>query len=76
MEAEMVRPVAPEAGHSIETAMRKGDAFEKRCLRCDCRIERRKRYCGPCYDLRLTENIKANRHKYKRAGRAALTKDT
>jgi hypothetical protein len=61
----MTRPVAPEAGHRIETSMRKGEAFAKLCGSCGCRIDRRKTYCGPCYDVRLMENIAANRHKYR-----------
>lgn len=61
----MSRPVAPEAGHRIETAMRKGKAMEKLCLMCGCRIEKRKTYCGPCYGFRYEETIAANRHKYK-----------
>jgi len=66
----MSHPVAPEAGYRIETSARKGNEFAKLCGRCGCRIERRKTYCGPCYDVRLAENIAANRHKYRSRGKA------
>lgn len=37
----------------------------KFCETCGCGLsDRRKRFCGPCYDVRLQANIAANRHKY------------
>lgn len=62
----MTRTVAWEAGHSIETSMKRGQTFKKRCKRCCCLIERRKTYCSPCYGIRHEENIAANRHKYQK----------
>lgn len=54
-----------EAGQRTEAARQKGRPVEKLCKRCQCGIPRRKTYCSPCYDLRLAENIAANRHKYQ-----------
>jgi hypothetical protein len=40
---------------------------EHRCAGPDCTatIPKRRRFCGPCYDRRLMENIARNRHKYR-----------
>lgn len=54
-----------EAGRSAETASARGKKIEKACCRCGCDIPKRKTYCGPCYDVRLHENIAANRKRYK-----------
>lgn len=35
------------------------------CEQCGAGIDRRKRFCLPCYDERLQANIAANRHKYR-----------
>ncbi len=38
---------------------------QKHCAACGAGLmDRRKTYCGPCYDRRLQENIAANRRKY------------
>lgn len=37
------------------------------CERCGCGVDRRKRFCLPCYADRYEENIAANRHKYKKS---------
>jgi hypothetical protein len=37
------------------------------CEQCGCGVDRRKRFCLPCYDDRLMANIAANRHKYRKA---------
>lgn len=57
----MTKPFMAEAGGRAETADRKGKKIEKLCRTCGCGIERRKTYCGPCYDLRLTVTIARNR---------------
>jgi hypothetical protein len=50
---------------SFETGKR-AKAVEKLCAGgCGAGIEKRKTYCGPCYDIRLQENIEKNRAKYK-----------
>lgn len=36
------------------------------CESCGCGLPNKaKRFCGPCYDVRLQANIAANRHKYQ-----------
>lgn len=41
-------------------------AVQKICPMCGTGLmDRRKTYCGPCYDKRLESNIAANRHKYR-----------
>jgi CDGSH-type Zn-finger protein len=37
---------------------------EKACTNCGCGISKAKTYCGPCYDIRLTDNIARNRKRY------------
>lgn len=37
------------------------------CEMCGVGVDRRKRFCLPCYDARLQANIAANRHKYRKA---------
>ena len=37
------------------------------CEMCGCGVDKRKRFCLPCYDERLQGNIAANRHKYRSA---------
>lgn len=41
-------------------------AKTRKCETCPAIVPLRKRFCGPCYDLRLEANIAANRHKYTR----------
>ncbi len=53
-----------DAGRSIESGKR-AKPVEKACAGCGCGIEKRKTYCGPCYDTRLMANIAKNRHKYR-----------
>lgn len=60
----MTQAIGWEAGHSIETATRKGRAVQKHCLRCGCGIPTRKTWCGPCYGIRYEEKVAANRRKY------------
>jgi hypothetical protein len=36
------------------------------CEMCGCGIDKKKRFCLPCYDERLMANIAANRHKYQK----------
>lgn len=55
----------PDAGHRIETGG-KGRSVTKTCGSCGTGISSRKRYCGPCYDIRLQANRDANRHKYRK----------
>ena len=36
------------------------------CEQCGSGVSRQKRFCSPCYDVRLQANIAANRHKYQK----------
>lgn len=62
-----MKPFLPDAGGRAETSQRKAKAVEKFCAKCGCGIERRKTYCGPCYDIRYNERVAANRLKAKNA---------
>lgn len=47
------------------------------CKKCGCGLlNKAKRYCGPCYDIRLQENIARNRLKYKAEKLAAPPSET
>lgn len=49
------------------TATKRAKALAKVCATegCGARLQdRRKTYCGPCYDARLQANIAANRWRY------------
>lgn len=41
------------------------------CERCGCALAKKKRFCLPCYDVRLQENIVAGRQRRKAAASAA-----
>ena len=51
------------SGSASQTGNR-ARAISKACAKCGTGIERRKTYCGPCYDVRLEENNR-KRHSAK-----------
>lgn len=48
-------------GVATSSSDRRAKAVSKACAKCGTGIEKRKTYCGPCYDVRLQENIIKNR---------------
>ena len=49
-----------------ETSGKRAKSIDKLCAAgCGAIIAKRKTYCGPCYDVRLQQNIAKNREIYK-----------
>lgn len=54
-------------GSIADLATKPVNRIVSNCEKCGCALSKRKRFCLPCYDVRLQENIVAGRARRRAA---------